>query len=249
MNRPHQVMHTLWPILTSFFYLGRWNELLEPLEEHIAAFRIEPAIECHFVRDGPAIGAATLTLLGRPAEASELAGLLGDPMLDSASASAWQARYATISGDPAIARAISSDKAFEGRGYGPKHANALLEAFEALGDWPAARALLPTARQNVAGNALLEPLADRVAGLVELTDGDAGRAAPLVRRAVRGFRRLKVPFEEARTLECLAAATPTDARSSRAAALAVYERLGAEPAAALLRSVMAGETDRRVRSS
>ncbi len=239
---PHQLMHTLWPILTAQFYLGRWHDLLEPLEEHIAAFRTEPATECQFVRDGPAIGAATLTLLGQPAEASALAGLLGDPLLNRDSASAWQARLATIGGKPAVARAISHDKALEGRGYGPQHAFALLEALSALGEWDAARAFLPIARRAIPGNALLGPMSDRVAGLIKLAEGDTNRAATLLRRAVRGFSRFKVPFEEAQTLVDLAEALPTSAASaSRAAALDLYERLGAESAAQALRAAMAPE--------
>lgn len=235
---PHQVMHTLWPILTSLFYLGRWDDLLAPLEEHVAAFRAEPATECQFVRDGPAIGAATLTLLGRSGEASELAGLLGDPLLDRESASAWQARQATISGDPATARAISHDKALEGRGYGPQHAFALLEALCALSEWGAAQAFLPVARRIVPGNALLGPMSDRVAGLVKLADGDSARATLLLRRAATGFRRIKVPFEQARTLEALAEAFPAGAHASRSAVLAIYDRLGARPAARSLRETV-----------
>jgi len=234
-NGPHQVMHTLWPILVSLFYLGRWNELLGPLDEHVEAFRNEPATECQFVRDGPAIGAATLTLLGRPDEAAETASLLGDPLADRDSASAWQARLATLTGQPATARAISQDKALEGRGYGPQHAFALLEALSAQGDWDSARIFLPTAGRTVSGNALLEPMTDRVAGLVALAEGDADHAARRLRRAARGFRRLEVPFEEARSLLALAEALPTGWEAPRARALAIFDRLGAEPAARAMR--------------
>jgi DNA-binding SARP family transcriptional activator len=238
---PHQVMHTLWPILTSLFYLGRWDDLLVPLAEHIDAFRAEPATECQFVRDGPAIGAATLTLLGRPAEGHELAELLGDPLVDRDSASAWQARQATISGDATTARAISHDKALEGRGYGPQHAFALLEALSALGEWDAARAFLPVARRIIPGNALLGPMSDRVAGLVKLDHGDVAHAAPLLRRAARGFHRFKVPFEEARTLEALADALPAEAEATRSAAVAIYDRLGARPPTRSLPRSMASD--------
>jgi DNA-binding SARP family transcriptional activator len=244
--RPHQVMHTLWPILTSLFYLGRWDDLLGPLDEHIAAFRAEPATECQFVRDGPAIGAATLTLLGRPRQASDLAVLLGDPLLDRDGASAWQARLATISGDPTTARAISQDKAVEGRGYGPQHAFAFLEALSVMGEWDTARAFLPVARRTIPGNALLGPMSDRTAGLVKLADGETARAAALFRHAVTGFHRLKSPFEEARTLEALAEALPAGAEASRSAALAIYDRLGARPAARSLRDTMSLDPDARV---
>jgi len=237
---PHQVMHTLWPILVSQFYLGLWYELLMPLDEHVEAFRAEPATECQFVRDGPAIGATTLTLLGRPAEAAALARMLGDPLADRDSASAWQSRLATLTGQPKTARAISHDKALEGRGYGPQHAFALLEALCAQGDWDAVRVFLPAARRAVPGNALLEPLADRVAGLASLALGDSERAARQLRRAARGFRRLEVPFEEARSLVALAEALQTGGEAPRARALAIYDRLGAEPAARAVRG--AGST-------
>ena len=243
---PHQQMHALWPVLTSLFYLGRWQDLMAPLEEHIQAFQAEPATYCQAVRDGPVIGAATLTLLGRPAEAKELSGLLGDPLLDRDNASAWQARQATLSGDPATARAISNDKALEGRGYGPQHAFAFLEALTALGDWDAARRFLPVARRTIPGNALLGPMSDRIAGLVKLADGDPDGAAPLLRQAVAGFHRFKIPFEEARTLEALAAALPAEADASRSAALAIYDRLGARPAAGSLRETMSLDPDTRV---
>lgn len=235
---PHQLMHALWPILTSLFYLGRWQDLLAPLQEHIEAFHAEPATFCQAVRDGPAIGAATLTLLGRSAEATDLSKLLGDPLLDRDSASAWQARHATISGDPATARAISHDKALEGRAYGPQHAFAYLEALTVLGEWDAVRRFLPVARRTIPGNALLGPMCDRVAGLVRLADGDTTRAVALLRHAVTGFHRFKVPFEEARTLEGLAEALPAGAEAARSAALAIYDRIGARSAAGSLRETM-----------
>ena len=235
---PHQLMHALWPILTSLFYLGRWQALLGPLEEHVEAFHAEPATFCQAVRDGPAIGAATLTLLGRPEEAKALSELLGDPLLDRDSASAWQARLATISGDPATARAISHDKALQGRGYGPQHAFALLEALTALGEWDAARGFLPVARRTIPGNALIRPMSDRVAGLLKLADGDPARAAALLRRAITGFHRFNVPFEEARSWEALAEALPRAAEAPRMEALAIYERLGAQTAARSLLQTM-----------
>jgi hypothetical protein len=61
---------------------------------------------------------------------------------------------------------------------------------------------------------------------------------PLLRRAVRGFHRFKVPFEEAATLVALAEVLPARAEASRTAALATYERLGAEPSAHSLRATM-----------
>lgn len=47
-----------------------------------------------------------------------------------------------------------------------------------------------------------------------------------------------VPFEEARTLEALAEALSAGALAPRSAALAIYDRLGARPAARSLRETM-----------
>jgi DNA-binding SARP family transcriptional activator len=196
---PHQAMHASWPILVALFHLGRLDELLPILDEQIAAFRTEPAIECQFVRDGPAIGAAVLTLLGRDDEARAIAELLGSPLADRSSASAWQSRLATLSGDPATARVISEDKAREGRTYGPQHTFALLEALAALADWDAVLAFLTEARSAVAGNALLGPMADRVEGQAALAAGDRERGELLLRRSSAAFHKLGAVFEASRS--------------------------------------------------
>lgn len=224
---PHQVMHTLWPILASLFFLGRWAELLSPLEEHLEAFRAEPAKECQFVRDGPAIGASALTLLGRGHEASTVAQLLGDPLADRKSASAWQARLAVYQGDPATARAIAHDKALEGRMYGPQHACVMLDVVRLQDDGAAATTFLPFAREAVPGNALIEPTADRLAGWLEIGQGNPTAATRWFRRALRGFSRFKVPYEEVVTLRCLAdVLPPPDSDQVRKTAMQIEGRLG-----------------------
>ncbi|OGO53411.1 MAG: hypothetical protein A2V84_05830 [Chloroflexi bacterium RBG_16_70_13] len=223
---PHQVMHALSPILVSLFHLGRWDELLEALDEHMAAFRADPATECQAVRDGPAIGATALAVLGRAEEARTLAAVLGDPLTDQ-SASAWQARYATASGHPDVARAITADRAHEGRTYGPQHAFAYLEALSEEGDLGAATAFLPEARRFAAGNALLGPLVDRVAGEIRLVAEDRRGAVAAFRAAVNGFAALSAKLEEARSLGCLATAVSgPEAASVRSAAEVAYARLG-----------------------
>ena len=134
---PHQIMHASWPILVALFHLGRLPELLPILDEHVAAFRTDPAIECQFVRDGPAIGAAALTVLGRDGDAREIAGLLGDPLADRPSASA------ALAGPLRHAQRRPGDRTHDlgGQGprrtrtYGPQHTFALLEALAALEDW------------------------------------------------------------------------------------------------------------------
>lgn len=224
---PHQVMHALSPILVSLFHLGRWDELLEALDEHMVAFRADPATECQAVRDGPAIGATALAVLGRIDEARTLADTLGDPLADR-SASAWQARYATAMGRPDVARAITAERANEGRTYGPQHAFAYLEALSQEGDLGLAAGFLPEARRFVAGNALLGPLVDRLDGEIRLAGGDRDGAVTALRAAVAGFWALSAKLEEARSLDRLATAVPAaESASIRSAADALYADLGA----------------------
>jgi DNA-binding SARP family transcriptional activator len=237
---PHQRMHAIWPLLAALYHLGRWHELPPLVEEHAAAFRENPAVECQFVRDGPVIGATVLAHQGELRRAAALAALVGDPMAEPETASAWQALFAVASGDPATARQISTEKATEGRLYGPQHALSLLEALLALGDWPAVAEFLPTARDNVAGNALLEPFCDRAEGLVHANAGRRPAARTALRRALARFEELEVPYEAARTGERLAALEPAPAaRSLLEAALATYQRLGAGPRLEAVRSRLA----------
>jgi tetratricopeptide (TPR) repeat protein len=220
---PHQRMHATWPIIAALYHLGRWEEALAVVDEHVEAFQQDPATGCSFVRDGPIIGAAILAHRGKLDRARALAALVGEPT-NLATASAWQARFATASGDPETARRISEDKARERRLYGEQHLVALLEALAALKDWPAVVELLPEARARVDGNALLGPVCDRVEGLAH------AQAGLVLRRALAGFKRPGDPFEAARTREQLAAVTPSPAaRSLLEAALATYERLACGP--------------------
>ena len=198
-TNPHQLMHATWPLLVALYHLGRWTEMDEILDEHLAALAEEPAIGCDFVRDGPVIGATVLAHRGDVAGAHALAARAGDPFADLATATAWQARFANAAGDPASARRISTGKAEQGRLYGPQHAQCLVEALTALADWPTLAAFLPTARGAVAGNALLAPVCDRAEGQLLAAAGRQREAEETLRRAVRGFEQLSVPYEAART--------------------------------------------------
>ena len=60
----HQRMHVTWPLLAALYHLGRWEEMFPILQEHMAAFAKEPAVERHFVRDGPLIAASALAHMG-----------------------------------------------------------------------------------------------------------------------------------------------------------------------------------------
>ncbi len=206
---PHQLLHTMWPIMAGSFQLGRWADVAELAKEATVAFRAEPATECQFVRDVPVIAGAALAMLGRRDDGRDLAALSGDPMTDRDSASAWQSRFATLTGRPALSRAISEDKALEHRTYGPQHAYAFVEALEALQDWEAIAAFKPRARSAIAGNKALRPLLDRAEGRAHAAAGDAVDARRLLRRSIAGFARLGMAYEEARAREALAAIRPS----------------------------------------
>jgi DNA-binding SARP family transcriptional activator len=233
---PHQLMHVTYPLLAALCHLGRWNELEELLGEHVAAFRAEPAVHCHFVLDGPIIGAVIKLRRGDTIAAAQLASLVNDAPVQSTSASAWQSFYAALSGDPKTALALSSEKMREGRTHGPQHALAVLEAHVALADWDGLRSVLPVARDDIAGNALLGPWCDRAEGLAAAADGSRRHAADALTRAVEAFDALGVVFEAARTRVDLAKlGSRTAARELLLAALETYEHLGAGPSAERVR--------------
>jgi DNA-binding SARP family transcriptional activator/tetratricopeptide (TPR) repeat protein len=240
---PHQLMHVTYPLLAALYHLGRWSELDPLLDEHVAAFRAEPASHCHFVRDGPIIGAVVHCRRGDLTAAGRLARLVREARWDPTSASAWQSFLAAVSGEPATAIALSADKVREGRTYGPQHELAVLEAEVALRDWSTVRAALPHARAHVAGNALLAPWCDRAAGLVAAAEGERREAEAALRRAVDAFDALGVRFEAARTREELAALRPrADARPLLQSALDVYEQVGATPSVQRVRSRLGDDT-------
>jgi hypothetical protein len=101
--------------------------------------------------------------------------------------------------------------------------------------------MLPDARTDVAGNALLAPWCERAAGLAAAADGDLPAAEDALRRALHAFDELGVRFEGARTREGLAVlCPPSEACALLSEALDVYEHLGATPSAERVRSLLAG---------
>jgi hypothetical protein len=203
----HQQMHVIWPLLAALYHLGRWEEMFPVAEEHVAAYQKEPAVECHFVRDGPLIAASALAHMGELDRARSLAAVPGDPAARPGTASAWQAWYLVASGDPDAARAIAAPKALEGRSYGPQHAMALIEALVALEDWRALEEAIPHAQAATAGNALLKPFCDRASGLMTAAGGDRRSAKIHLVRALRGFEKMKEQYQATRTRQAIAALT------------------------------------------
>jgi DNA-binding SARP family transcriptional activator len=226
-TNPHQLMHATYPLLVTLFHLGHWSELPAILDQHLDAFTAEPALGCAFVRDGLAI-AATMYAHRREFErAAAIAARLGDPLHDI-DASAWQARYATASGNPVTAVRISRAKAREGRMYGPQHALALVDALVALQNWDELPDVLTAARAVSGGLALLAPHCDRAEGMAAVAAGRPQFATTRLRAALAAFERLNTPFEAACTGEHLAPLVgEREARHLLASARATRDRLGA----------------------
>ncbi|HEX2680710.1 MAG TPA: hypothetical protein VHQ03_05405, partial [Candidatus Dormibacteraeota bacterium] len=190
----HQLMHGTNPVMTALYELGRWDEIPPLLEEHLRAFRIDPAIECGFVRDGPILGALVAARSGDLARAHELAALLPDPESESDRTSPLQSRLAVAFGQPSLARALSEGRALEGRQYGPHHARALLEALVALDEWNELERFVPQARRFVGGLAILGPCCDRAEALLRKHQADP-TADVLFERAEKGFQALEARAE------------------------------------------------------
>jgi len=204
-TNPHQVMHGTCPVMMALFELGRWDEIAPFLDEHLEAFRLDPAVECDFVRDGPIIGAVLAASSGDKDRAWHLRSLIGDPLAEIERATAWQSTLEVALGHPENARQISSRKALEGRSYGPLHARALLEALIALKDWNALADFVPLARRYSAGLAVLAPCCDRAEGLLARAGGDPAQAADAFGRALAGFEMLHALAEFTATRKLLGA--------------------------------------------
>ena len=195
---PHQLMHGTCPVITALYELGRWEEIPPVLQEHLEAFRMDPAIECDFVRDGPILGALVAARSGQPGRARELGAMLPDPASELERATAWQSMLAVALGQPDLARQISEGTALKGRSFGPHHARAMLEALVALKDWSELERFVVLARPHTAGLAVLGPCCDRAEGLVRKQRGDQS-AVDLLERAEARFKALKAGAELAAT--------------------------------------------------
>src|SRR2546430_16888205 len=113
----------------------------------------------------------------------------------------------------------------------------MVDALVALHDAEGLRRFLPQAERIREAVAVLGPTIDRAAGMLQLLEGDAAGARPLLERALAEYDRLGNPFEAARTREYLAEALPADERVPiLEAAWRQFEQLGATPYAVRLRS-------------
>ncbi len=226
---PHEHAHGTSAVLWCLYHLGDWAETQALVEEHLVAVRGTDVFVCPYMRSGPLVGALIAAHLGEFDRANELLGLV--ELSDDAPGlpEALHARVLVALGEAergvAVAQGmIDSESRLASLEENDHEAVALVEGLQALGEWDRLRAFLPDARRRSASLAILGPVCDRAEGVVAMADGDPDRAIELLRRALAGFERLRVPYEIARTKTLLANALP-DGDAMLADAIATAESL------------------------
>jgi DNA-binding SARP family transcriptional activator/tetratricopeptide (TPR) repeat protein len=238
----HELMHGTYTVMNALYHLGQWEGLDALAREHAEALNQEQGIGCPYSRVGPVVAATALAHQGRLDQAAEFAATLTPNLDRPALPEALLARYLVARGDAEAGLELS--ERILGRSiYAEENSFevlAKLDALVALEDWSALTDFLPHARSFSEGLALIGPASDRAEGMVRAASGERDTAEDLFRRALSSFERMGVAFEAALTKEQLATVTSVDdAVRLRKEALAVYERLGAEPHAERMRAALA----------
>ena len=241
---PHDLMHATGFVIAALFWMGRWQDLIPILDEHVAAFALESDTKCELLHGGILVGASLFEHLGDHDAARDLVGMAApfsasDPLWGGY-ADGWRARFQILAGDP-LAGLQRAEAVFGSAHPWPRFhaATVIMEALIALDDRDALIEFLPTARDLREGLAILPPTCDRAEGHLAAADGDTPKALRLLGLALEGFERLGVPFEAARAREALAAvSTPDDAAMLLRLSLDTYERLGAGSRALHVRAML-----------
>ncbi|MDP9483080.1 MAG: hypothetical protein M3P84_07645, partial [Chloroflexota bacterium] len=238
--RVHDLCHSTATLMSALFLLGEWDEVLTYLDEHIRTFKTDDAgTTCPFALGGFQVGAMVLAHRGETERAREVAGMMPKSGAPIGVVEGYQAMLANALEDPATGRSIAEHVLSTGaRNFAeepPVELAALLDALIAQRDWAELRRVLPGLRGRARELALAGPAADRAAGLMLAAEGDGAGAGSMLDRAVEAFDALS-PFEAARTREMLADLDPARRSALLAEALEAFDRLGAAPHAARVRS-------------
>ena len=233
----HDLMHATGFVIPTLLQLGRWRELDQILDAHVAAFAEEADSTCELLHAGVLAGATRAALGGDAALARELDDLARpfvstDPLW-AGYVDCWRARLRIAEGDADEGLRLARAARASSPPWPRLHATlVVIEALSAIDDADALAAFLPDARQEQGGFAMLPPACDRAEGDVAAANGDPAGAGKLWLRSHDAFEALGVPYEAAGTKERLATVSaPDDATALRRDALGTYEMLGARPAA------------------
>jgi len=237
----HERMHGLYGQIDPLYHLGRWDEVLSLLEEHVEHFRSEADVSCFGVQGGVMFGALTLARMGNVERSMELGAKVPRTADEALRGEGVRALLASALGDHEGARTLAADvlaKA-EAPWRAPESALAMLEALAALGLWEELKEHVAQVRNFAGALVTLGPTCDRAEGLIRAAAGDLDAAAELFSRSLEAFDRLGERYEAARTREVLAGVTPTErGRDLLAQALRQYEDLGARPDAERVQALL-----------
>ncbi|HJP67162.1 MAG TPA: AAA family ATPase, partial [Actinomycetota bacterium] len=233
----HELMHATYLVLLCLYHLGRWSEITDVLEEHLAAMPGEKDVACFAVQSGPLLGALALAHMGESARSRELAAT-PPPDVGELRARRYEgtrARALVAVGDVARGRALA-EEAFESlyARWPPRAVDAgvaVIEALVAQEDWAALALFLPRVDELAGASPELRLAMVRAEGLVSAAEGRREEAAAKLREALEAFEGLNDRFEVARTQEALAGVVEdADERALLlASAHETYEALGAAP--------------------
>ena len=224
---PHHRMHANYALMVAADAIGRWDDVLDLLPEHLAMAAGEPDVSCTAVHGAPLIGARILVLRGARERAAAFAPPPDEvPSRIAVPHAAFLLRYAMVLDAGQLAGEISTRILRMPRAVQSEGIASVLDALADLGDWDGLLRMLPGARGMLDGVAVLGPLADRGEGRARAAAGDAAAAERLLRRALGGFKRLNMPYEVARTQRVIAQLGPADASDLAASAREAFARLG-----------------------
>ncbi len=243
----HELMHSSGPLLRALFHVGQWSEIPMVIDAHLAAYANESGMSCPEVQSGPPFAARFYAETG-DVERGRHAAALVDSLLASPRQSGGHrstafvtehlAQYALSTGRPHDALALLDELVPT---VGPAElreiAPAWIETLTALGRWDELHQFAERVMPIVDATPLLKPIIRRAEGRALAAVGDRTSAAAALKEAVAGFKRLKHPFEGARTLEAVAELVEEDERGRLLReALTTYEALGAASHALRLRA-------------
>jgi tetratricopeptide (TPR) repeat protein len=230
----HHLMHGSYTTMNVLFHLGRWDELLPVLDEHLDALVAERGRGCPYVRGGPVLGALLLAHRGDAGRArillEEHAGagseLGGAP--DAIAARAWVALGDVDAGRGLAERVLSSGRKITTEENAYEYV-AWLEALSAAADLQSLADALPAIRRMAHALAILPPAIGRAEAMLAGADDPDG-ARDRLRSALAIYEAMGVVFEAARTRDQLAALVePREAEALHARAVETYRELGIGP--------------------
>ncbi|HEX2089968.1 MAG TPA: adenylate/guanylate cyclase domain-containing protein [Actinomycetota bacterium] len=242
----HQLLHASTSMMEASYQLGRWDDLIKTLDEHLLVFKGESSVKCPRLRSGPLFAALALAHRGERGQSEALTRrmrLEEDPYLTALAANVHIALGEIGAGRESAEAAWRASSAVQDR---TTAAPPLMEALTLSGEWQALEDLIEEIHALAAFIPLLRAMATRAQGMSLAAQGDPRNAKRASMRAEAEFDRLHMRFEVARTREAVAEVSDdATARELLEAALGTYEELRAAPHASRVRNALLADSNRR----